>query len=449
MKRFLALVVLSGCGGSGVVRNVEGDAESARALFSTSTAPVLMTDYWPTRALFSTSTAPVLMTDYWPTRALSRLYRVPAGRIYYKHVIEPVDPRASEAGSVLSARAGTVAYLLHDYFDRDGTNVDARFWGDTWHLRNTPSTGEVSEVADTFPQRNATNTADLESCTSPCYGRIAIYNGQVIGHGRPGGHQVGEAAYAQSDIRWWYSGSGAAPYQQLGPEYGSWSEVRLLEKLDRYTPPYGRDASGFGKGRAPTYEGVIKVLFAHGNRVAPMQEPHCTNQPASFAHRPGTSSFWQVLWLAPNVGIIQFENLFYEPRCDGSVLHAEGVDGDWFAYLDVLQELGTGTPPTCTARPDEVVVNSCASVGYPASYVGSYVSRRSWSCTTNTWSDWRRENTCAAPVCTPQADQVVVNSCASVGYPTSYVGSYVSRRSWSCSLNGWGDWRREDTCAPP
>jgi hypothetical protein len=224
----------------------------------------------------------------------------------------------------------------------------------------------------------------------------------------------------------------------------------LLEKLDHYTPSYGRDATGFGKGRSRSYERVIKVLFAHGNRVVPpAQEPHCSNQPASFPHRPGTSSFWQVLWLAPDVGIIQFENLFFEPRCDGTVLHPEGPDGAWFAYLDVLQELGPVAPPACEQRPDEVVTNSCASVGYPASYVGSSVSRRSWSCTTNTWSDWRREDTCAAPVCTPQADQVVVNSCASVGYPASYVGQYVSRRSWSCATSAWGDWRREDTCSAP
>jgi hypothetical protein len=400
-------------------------------------------------SLFSTSTEPVFMTGYWPTRALSRLYRVPSGRIYYKQVIEPVDPRAGEAGSVLTARAGTEAYLLHDYFDHDGTNVDARFWGDTWHLRNTPSTGEVSEVADTFPQRNASDTADLSTCTAPCYGRIAIYNGQVIGHGRPGGHRVGEV-YAQHDIRWWYSASGAAPYTALEPEYGSWSELTLLEKLDSYTPPYGRDARGFGKGRSRSYERVVKVLFAHGNRVPAAQEPRCTNQPAAFPHRPGASSFWQVLWLAPDVGIIQFENLFYEPRCDGSVLHpAQGVDGDWFAYLDVLQELGAAPPGGCVARPDEVVVNTCASVGYPAHYVGSYTSRRSWSCVTNAWGEWRREDTCAAPTCTPQADQVVVNTCASVGYPAHYVGSYVSRRSWSCAANDWSAWVREDTCAAP
>ncbi|MBK9294667.1 MAG: hypothetical protein IPM57_09520 [Oligoflexia bacterium] len=71
-----------------------------------------------------------------------------------------------------------------------------------------------------------------------------------------------------------------------------------------------------------------------------------------------------------------------------------------------------------------MVINTCQEVGYPANYVGSYISRRQFDCVTQTYSDWQREDTCKPnDVLPPPPPTPPV---ATSGWQTKYVGFYAS-----------------------
>ena len=171
--------------------------------------------------------------------------------------------------------------------------------------------------------------------TKPTYTHTAYYYDDVIGHGRPGGHVVGEtSAYEQWNIDYWWGPNDAPPRPPDPPTYTRWaySSVRVLEYYETYRPPYGNSGSGFGAGRAPVYHDVIRVRFQHGTASG---DPHCPNQPAQFPHVPGYASYWADIYLAPGVGKIEQHILWYEPNgtCDGDALHP----GLWAFYLDEIQ----------------------------------------------------------------------------------------------------------------
>ncbi len=108
-------------------------------------------------------------------------------------------------------------------------------------------------------------------------------------------------------------------------------------------------------------------------------------------------------------------------------------------------------PAVCTNPAPQVVTSLCEEVGYPAGSSGSYISTRQLDCKTGLYSDWIRTNTCKAPTvsCTNPAPQVVTNTCKEVGYPAHFVGSYISERQMNCATGLYSDWIRKDTCKAP
>jgi hypothetical protein len=329
------------------------------------------------------------MVDYFPAVDGARLYRVPSGRVYLKQVLETWDERLS----LVPDTPGATHYVLHDYLaavrDLDGVVTagsddaeDALYYADTWHLRNDPD-GAISEVADSFALTGDDGSPAV--CTTPCLGRVAVYDDQVIGHGRPGGHTVGEDPYTQDNIQMWIAPDGVTE-PTPDPAFRAWSSVQVVETLDSYTPAWGNRGDGFGADAAPTWNDVVVVVFGHGATYPGLVEPLCDNQPAATPHIPGYSSFWQLLYLAPDVGWIQIDNLYYEPLCDGTLT---GDPAAWTAYLDTFT--------TCENPAPEVVVNTCEEIGYPPGWVGSYTSTRQYLCATGRYTEWEREDTCHAP----------------------------------------------------
>lgn len=379
----------------------------------------------------------ILMSDYFPTYPLSRLYRRFDGTVYLKHIIESMDSRL---GFIPLGADGSTYYVLHDYFQA-GNDSNQFNYSDTWHMRNGPD-GEVSEVADSF------DLTDLPPSTVPRYGRMNIYKDQVIGHGRPGGHKVGEEPYIQDNIRMWYLPDNSST-EGFRSDMLAWSSLQVISKLKTYTPPYGSTFGTFGPGKAKSYNDVIVVLFKHGSKYNGLKEPICANQPKVFPHLNGYSSFYQKLWLAPGIGWIQIENLYYEASCDGTLTSTNPQS--WMAYLDEKNSMLK--KPICTNPSAQVVTNTCQEVGYPVDYIGSYRSVRQFDCLTQTYSDWIRSDSCKRsdsilpkPTCTNPPAQVVTNTCQEVGYPVDYVGSYVSTRQFDCATKTYSDWVRKNTC---
>ncbi len=313
----------------------------------------------------------IRMSDYFPTGPLTITYRKADGADYLKHVIDPIDPRAS---IVPQTNPGT-HYVLHDWIGGS--------YADTWHMLNG-NDGSVSEIADSYPS--------VSGCAFPCYGRIATYNDQPIGHGPPGNINVSSPPYVNQVIHMWYSNDGIAP-AVFRSDLNAWSSVQLVAIYGMYSPEYGSANGSFHVGGGATYHNVIQVLFGHGGAYTGLVEPHCPNQPASTPHVAGHSSFWQRLWLAPGVGWIKIENLYYEPSCAGTLTDAPT---NWVAYLDTTSTAlpYTSTPPACTNPAPQVAVNTCQEVGYPGGYTGSYTSTRQLNCQTGQYSEWVRSDTC-------------------------------------------------------
>jgi len=116
--------------------------------------------------------------------------------------------------------------------------------------------------------------------------------------------------------------------------YQTYSRVGLVEKLDEYTPPYGRDLAGnWCAGCARTYRDVVHIVMYHGTRNASTVPIRCGNLPIS-ANGPYYQSFKNYnsyaieLWISKSHGIIQENTPFIEdaaywggkfPNCSGGL----------------------------------------------------------------------------------------------------------------------------------
>ncbi len=145
-------------------------------------------------------------------------------------------------------------------------------------------------------------------------------------HGKASGHTLGEDYAHHLDHLVYRTGSVATASPSLLPNTTVWSGVRMIEKLNTYKPPYGGYASGFGAGNTSTYSQVVRMVFVHGNTTpSPRpndyhpEPPTCPgNRPSWANHRPGQTTFWQLIYYAPNLGAVHEETWFDERYCAGT-----------------------------------------------------------------------------------------------------------------------------------
>lgn len=337
----------------------------------------------------------VYMNDYFPTRDNTRLYRYSldgalANRIFLKQVIESSDPLFNQyGGSVVADRPGSTHYVLHDYhtipftvmegpavfasYVPTASESDAVYYSDSWHMRNHPD-GEVAEVTDVV--LGLDSSGGVPACTSPSCSNLLFftYNPGFIGHGRPGGHVIGESPFAQTiDASIWTGGLSSSATHSSGIAF---SKVWLTQYFSTYTAPQGsQGGGGFRKGGGRTYPGVVEVYFAMGAKVDAASERHCANQPNQLPHIAGYNTYWQRALLAPGIGWIEFDILFDEGasgvvNCVGQLatglLNRSGQlmpgglppaeANKWVIFLD---------DPRTAQDIDTITYSSCADAGMP------------------------------------------------------------------------------------
>ncbi len=268
------------------------------------------------------------------------LHVVNAGASYgYAYQVVATEPGKRYAISCTASApsAGTV-------YVRAGTSIAAYDLGGTSTSSPQPTklrfffTATTSQTYVTVLNSNAPNGVGVFDdvrlwFTEPHYAHTAYYYADNIGHGRAGGHVVGETKpYEQWNIDYWWGANASPPKPPQPPTVSKWaySRVWVVERLASFTPEYGSDATGFGPGKGPTYHDVVRVRFQHGTANA---DAVCPNQPPQFVHVPGYTSFWTDFWMAPGIGKVQAHILWHEAYCDGHV----NTPSAWSFYLDTIQ----------------------------------------------------------------------------------------------------------------
>jgi hypothetical protein len=130
--------------------------------------------------------------------------------------------------------------------------------------------------------------------------------------------------------------SGAA-YSDKG--YDAYSRVGLIEHLDTYTPPFGRNSEGvWGEGNSKEYSDVVHLVMYHGTRSSSMlpvrcEAPTIAAAGAYYQSYKDYNSYAIELWLAAGKGIIAECTPFIEdaaywggsiPNCSGSLFNSAG-----------------------------------------------------------------------------------------------------------------------------
>jgi hypothetical protein len=123
----------------------------------------------------------------------------------------------------------------------------------------------------------------------------------------------------------------------------AFSKTGLVEHLESYTVPYGRNASGvWGVGSGRTYYDVIRIVMYHGTKNAVPSPVRC-NGPISasgpyYQSYKDYSSYAIELYLAKGVGVIQENTPFIEDasywgmsNCNGDIFNNPG---SWVTYID-------------------------------------------------------------------------------------------------------------------
>lgn len=141
----------------------------------------------------------------------------------------------------------------------------------------------------------------------------------------------------------WRQLTPGAAYAYHGSQ--AYSKTGLVELLDTYTPPYGRDAGGvWGEGNGATFTDVVHVIMYHGTKSATTVPIRCDTPPVA-AQGPYYQSFKNYnsygieLWIAKDIGIIQENTLFIEDgtywglgNCIAGVFDAPYV---WSKFIDL------------------------------------------------------------------------------------------------------------------
>ena len=123
----------------------------------------------------------------------------------------------------------------------------------------------------------------------------------------------------------------------------AYSKTGLVEVLDYYTPPYGRDAEGvWREGGGKTYTDVIHIVMYHGTRTATPAPVRCIGPISAkgvyYQSYKDYNSYAIELWLARGVGIIQENTPYIEDaswwgmsNCTGNMFQ---WPGQWMSYID-------------------------------------------------------------------------------------------------------------------
>lgn len=133
--------------------------------------------------------------------------------------------------------------------------------------------------------------------------------------------------------------------------YSCYSRVGIIERLESFSPKYGRDENGnWAQGAAKIYSDVVRIIMYHGSKApgANPQKIRCgLTQPIS-ANGPYYQSFKDYnsyaieLWMAKGVGVIQENTPFIEdgsywaiPNCGGQIF--DPIEDRWYIYIDDLR----------------------------------------------------------------------------------------------------------------
>lgn len=123
----------------------------------------------------------------------------------------------------------------------------------------------------------------------------------------------------------------------------AYSKTGLIQHLDSYTLPYGRDVNGvWGAGSGTTYYDVVRIVMYHGTKTSTPVPIRCVGpisaNGAYYQSYKDYNSYAIELYLAKGVGIIQENTPFIE---DGSYWGMSNCNGDifnnpgsWITYRD-------------------------------------------------------------------------------------------------------------------
>ena len=191
--------------------------------------------------------------------------------------------------------------------------------------------------------KSVTEVGDWLS-SSPCTPNV------VFGYKTPSGIKTGllwsgpgglsdAATIAEVDV--WRQNTPGAAYAFSGSK--AYSKTGVVEHLETYTPPYGRDEYGvWREGGSKTYSDVLRVVMYHGTKQLNGTTIRCIGPIAAhgvyYQSYKDYNSYAIEIYLASGVGIIQHNTPFIEdgtfwsiPHCNGDIFNNPGA---WVTYID-------------------------------------------------------------------------------------------------------------------
>jgi hypothetical protein len=304
----------------------------------------------------------VQMNDYFPSLSqkpgyiLRRNYVRANGDFYIQQIIDPSPNSKSESAestyrpenieATHSRSPGAEYYDLHD-IAKDPLTGEISYV-DTWHMRNL--NGNVTSIADSFvKQIDGKNDPSCKWPTASCLGRANFYlDGQKLvfgGHETVGKWESPKLTNFAPNVAAWvqYVAGGKLEY---GPAlgYNVWSRIVVLESYSDYTLPIAID------GNRRTYKNVIKVLHGHGAKYPGMKMHSCGKPPEKLSglYWPEDhNSYYQVQWLAKDVGYVQTEIVYTQQLTDTNYNCSGSWNSDpksWSSYLNKasIEKLSNG-----------------------------------------------------------------------------------------------------------
>ena len=143
----------------------------------------------------------------------------------------------------------------------------------------------------------------------------------------------------------WRQNTPGSSYLNSG--YKAYSRTGIIEKLDSYTPPFGRNTCGVWEQEGgKEFLDVIHLVMYHGTKVPNGTQIRCVGplsaNGAYYQSFKDYNSYAIELWLAKGIGIIQENCPFIEDasawggtisNCSGDIF-ANPV-GSWKTYIDI------------------------------------------------------------------------------------------------------------------
>ena len=259
---------------------------------------------------------------YFPNSNLGVVYRRYDGSFYLRRVTRMNnDPMLGW----LPNQSG-VHFSREDHVPLNSAGTSWKY-DNSWSFRTgTGSDKSVVEVADSFAPASPSSGSWINGPGQYYVNPAGSSLLSGIMHGKSNGHVLGEDYAYHLDHLVYRTDSVQTQAPTLLNGVKVWSGVRMTEKLNSYTPPYGGSGSSFGAAGGSPYSQVIRVIFVHGNTSPSTlpsgyhpQSPTCSsNRPSWANHRPGQTSIWQSIYYAPNIGAIDEETWFDERYCAGT-----------------------------------------------------------------------------------------------------------------------------------